>query len=166
MKIIYNKILPFGGFGLINFLGLVFTKVKPERITLATKRHEHIHTEQQREILIIAALASLLLCNIYASWWYLLGCVLLPFALYALFFLLALILPPYHNATFRWNKGLTFRNNCKAFAEFCGQLWMDAYRDNCFEREANAHKQNANYSFERKLCGWLWYVVVKEDAEQ
>ena len=165
MKIIYNKVLPFGPFSLINFLGLVFSKMKPERITDEIKYHEHTHTEQQEEILIASALVSLLLCNIYASWWYLLGVIIMPFAVYAFCFLCALILPPYHNAKFKWDKDLSFAKNCKAFGQFFGQLWIDAYRDNCFEREANAHEKDPHYVLNRSWCAWGKYIVVKNDEE-
>ena len=162
MKIIYNKILPFGPFGLINFLGLVFSKIKPERVTDEIKRHEHTHTEQQEEILIASALVSLMLCNVYASWWYLLGVVLMPFAVYAFGFLCALIFPPYHGVRFGWDKMLSVGKNIKQLIRSFGQLWMDAYRDNCFEREANVHENDPYYIFNRRWCGWAWYIFVKE----
>ena len=41
MRIIYNNIIPFKGFGAMNILGLVFSRKPAEEITLVTKRHNH-----------------------------------------------------------------------------------------------------------------------------
>lgn len=161
MKIIYNKILPFGAFSLINFLGLVFSKIKPENVSLKVKNHENTHTEQQEEILIASALVSLILCNIYASWWYLLGVILMPFAVYAFGFLCAMVFPPYHGVKFGWDKTLSVGDNLALFAYSFGKLWHDAYKDNCFEREANANEDNALYYLERSWCAWAKYIIVK-----
>lgn len=97
MRIIHNKFIPFKGFGAMNILGLVFSRKPAEEVTLVTKRHEQTHTYQQYEILGISAVLSLVLCNIFVSWWYLLGCLVIPFVVYILGFLIELILPPYHN---------------------------------------------------------------------
>ena len=77
MRLIFNKWIPFKGFGAMNILGLVFSRKPAEEITLVTKRHEQTHTFQQYEILGVSALVSLVLCNIFASWWYLLGCLVI-----------------------------------------------------------------------------------------
>ena len=74
MRLIFNKWIPFGA---MNILGLVFSRKPAEEITLVTKRHEQTHTFQQYEILGVSALVSLVLCNIFASWWYLLGCLVI-----------------------------------------------------------------------------------------
>ena len=53
MKIIYNRIIPFGKFRCINLFGLLFVRlrggVRP-RITEKTMRHEGIHTAQGKEL--------------------------------------------------------------------------------------------------------------------
>ena len=156
MKIIYNKWIPFGKFGLINILGLVFSR-KPEReITIAAKRHEQIHTYQQYEILMASAILSLILCNIYASWWYLLGVLIMPLLLYVLGFIVELCMPPYHNVA---------EKNIWALPSWISKVWMDAYNDNCFEREAYLNERDTNYHINRKLFGWIWYILKKEERQ-
>ena len=51
MKVIQNKIIPFGkDFLAINLLGVIFAKGKLSRYT---ENHEFIHTLQQREMLFV-----------------------------------------------------------------------------------------------------------------
>ncbi len=51
MKIIHNKILPFGkSFSAINLFGILFTKVRPDQFLI---NNEKIHTAQMRELLYI-----------------------------------------------------------------------------------------------------------------
>ena len=51
MKIIRNRILPFGkGFVAINLFGIVFAK---EWLSASSRNHEYIHTLQQREMLFV-----------------------------------------------------------------------------------------------------------------
>lgn len=131
MKIITNKFIPFKGFGAMNILGLVFTRKKADEISITTKRHEQIHTMQQYEIMLASALVSLILCNIWASWWYLLVTIALPIALYVLVWLIELTLPPYDSA----------------------------YKDSLFEREAFANELNRDYLVTRPLFAWAKYWV-------
>ena len=49
--IIYNKVLPFGHYKLINIFGLIFTKSK--NISEIDINHEKIHTAQMKELLYI-----------------------------------------------------------------------------------------------------------------
>ena len=50
MKIIKNKLIPFGNFLAINLFGYVFTK---NDLKEWQKRHEEIHSEQMKEMLYI-----------------------------------------------------------------------------------------------------------------
>lgn len=51
MKIIQNRVLPFGrNFLAINLFGIVFAKGK---LNVVTQNHEYIHTIQQREMLFV-----------------------------------------------------------------------------------------------------------------
>lgn len=50
MKIILNKIIPFGSYKAINLFGIMFAKVKPNDKTI---RHESIHTKQMKELLYV-----------------------------------------------------------------------------------------------------------------
>lgn len=161
MRIISNKFIPFGNFGAINLLGLVFTRNKVSDISLRTKRHEGIHTYQQYELVMLSAIISLVLSNIYASWWYALGVVIIPFVIYVLSFLIEMVVPPYHNVqAFLDDKNLPFFSRV---SKWCGNVWMDAYRDNCFEREAFSNDMDVNYLSTRPLCGWLWYIIPKKE---
>lgn len=52
MRIIYNKIIPFGRYTAINLFGVVFAR-KGRTINKVVINHEYIHTLQQRELLWI-----------------------------------------------------------------------------------------------------------------
>ena len=130
MKIIRSKYIPLGKFDAMNILGLFFVKEGVE-LNPTIIRHEAIHTAQQYEIICISALLALLVSNIFASWWYLLIIVLMPIALYALAWLVELILPPY----------------------------TSAYKDSPFEREAYYNQHNPEYLATRPLCAWTGYVL-------
>jgi cytochrome c biogenesis protein ResB len=137
MKIIPNKFIPFKGFGAMNILGLVFTRKNADEITITTKRHEQIHTMQQYEILGASALISLVLCNIWASWWYLLVTIVLPIALYVLVWFIELALPPYNSA----------------------------YKDSPFEREAFANQHDLDYLVTRPLFAWVKYFLKRSERK-
>lgn len=137
MKIITNKFIPFKGFGAMNILGMVFTRYKAEELSEHTKRHEQIHTMQQYEIMLASALISLVLCNIWASWWYLLVTIALPIALYVLVWLIELVLPPY----------------------------TSAYKDSPFEREAFANDEDVNYLVTRPLFAWVKYFLKRDERK-
>jgi cytochrome c biogenesis protein ResB len=133
MLIIRNNFLPFKGFVMLNILGVVFVRGDAE-VTSWRARHEAIHTAQQYEIMTLSALVALVLCQVWASWWYLLIVVVMPFALYLLAWLIALALPPYDRA----------------------------YHDTPFEREAYANEFNSDYLTYRKLFAWVRYLKLKE----
>lgn len=158
MKFIYNKFIPFKGFRLMNILGLVFTRVKEESIRMYEKVHEAIHTEQQEECLIIGAIVSLTLCNINESWWYLIGVILFPFIIYVLCWLLEIVLPPYHNAKKYFAEGSLWEK-IKAIPKWITKICHDAYRDNCFEREAYSNETNSDYLVHRSHFAWLKYIL-------
>lgn len=130
MKIIRNKIVPFGDFDVMNILGLLFVR---EEVVLDDEilNHEAIHTEQQYEILMLSLAVGLMLSNIYATWWWLLLALVMPFALYILAWFIELLLPPYGTA----------------------------YKDSPFEREAYANQHNPNYLDSRPLFAWVRYIL-------
>lgn len=132
MKIIRNKIVPFGDFDVMNILGLLFVR---EEVVLDDEilNHEAIHTVQQYEILTVSALVALVLSNIYASWWYLLIVLAMPIAIYILAWFVELIFPPYDSA----------------------------YKDSPFEREAYANESNPMYLAKRPLFA-IWKYVLKK----
>lgn len=132
MRIIRNKYLPFGKFGCLNILGLLFVREEVE-MTGKAINHEAIHTEQQYEILTASALVALVASNLYASWWYLLIVVVMPIAIYLLAWFIEAILPPYDSA----------------------------YKDSPFEREAYLNQHNPMYLATRPIGATLKYVLKK-----
>lgn len=132
MKIIRNKYMPFGKFGCMNILGFLFVREEVE-LTDKAINHEAIHTVQQYEILTASALAALVVSNIYASWLYLLIAIAMPILLYALAWIVALMLQPYDRA----------------------------YKDSPFEREAYANEHNPQYLATRPLFAWVKYINMK-----
>lgn len=162
MKIVTNKFIPFKGFGAMNILGFIFTRKNAKDITLRTKRHEQIHTYQQYELLMIGAIVSLVLCNIFASWWYLLGVILIPFVFYITSFLIEMAIPPYHNLNFDFRKGEGIVVKVQKIWAVIMKIWMDAYEDNCFEREAYFNDTEVNYLATRSLFAWVGYIIPKD----
>lgn len=49
MKIIYNKLIPFKGFAVINLFGVIFAREECRPLSAMSIRHEAIHTAQMRE---------------------------------------------------------------------------------------------------------------------
>lgn len=164
MKFIENKYIPFGDFGLMNILGLVFTKRPENEIDDESKCHEGTHTCQQYELLTIASIVALILCNIYASWWYLLAIPFIPFAIYIMGFLAELCIPPYHNAK-KYFSGKTLREKINAIPSWFKKIWVDAYMDNCFEREAYMNQNNPIYNSIRPWCSWVFYIIPKKGRQ-
>lgn len=116
----------------MNILGVLFVR-EDAPLTDRVLTHEAIHTAQQYEILTVSALVALALSNIFASWWYLLITIAMPILLYALAWIVALMLPPYDRA----------------------------YKDSPFEREAYANEHNPQYLATRPLFAWVKYINMK-----
>jgi hypothetical protein len=54
MKTIYNKFIPFKGFKIMNFFGILFIRSEyKDRITEIDINHEKIHSAQMKELLYI-----------------------------------------------------------------------------------------------------------------
>jgi hypothetical protein len=153
MIIIHNKFIPFKGYKLMNILGLVFSRVPENRISMTDKRHEQIHTYQQWEIVELASVLSLILCTIFTSLWYLIAIPIIPFVVYIIGWLCEIALPPYHNAKKLWKE--------HKFASWVTKIWHDAYLDNCFEREAYANESNVDYLETRIPFAWIGYILKK-----
>lgn len=128
MIVIRNNIFPLGTFNAMNILGVLFIR---EGVILnkSLLLHEKIHSAQQYEILTLSALVGVALCNIWASWWYMLAVVAMPIVVYVVAWVVALLLPPYDRA----------------------------YRDTPFEREAYANQYNPDYLTTRTPFAWLKY---------
>lgn len=155
MKIIENRFIPFKGFLCLNILGVLFVRKGEGNLSSRVYCHEGIHTYQQYEILCVSAIISLILCNIFQSWWYIVGVALLPFALYVLGFILEMIVPPYHNV----KKTMGLWKKVK-------KIWHDAYRDNCFEREAYLNEWTDNYLAVRPAFAWIKYIIPRNERRR
>jgi hypothetical protein len=166
MKIIHNKFIPFKGFGAMNILGLVFSRIPEKNMADRTKRHEGTHTYQQYELVMIASILSLVMCNIYASWWYLIFIPIIPFAIYALSFLIELVIPPYHNLHFDFRKGEGLIVKCQKVWAVAVKAWMDAYNDNCFEREAYMNDGDPLYNSVRPVAAWVKYIIPRKERKE
>lgn len=53
MKIIYNRLIPFGRYSAINLFGIVFARRSKGELDPVLRNHEYIHTLQQRELLFV-----------------------------------------------------------------------------------------------------------------
>lgn len=131
MKIIRNKYLPFGMFDAMNILGFLFVR-EYTILNDSLIRHEAIHTAQQYEIMTLSSFVALVLCNVWASWWYLLIVVVMPIAIYLLAWVVELALPPYDSA----------------------------YKDSPFEREAYRNQYDPEYLAKRPLFAWVSHTLI------
>lgn len=162
MKIIFNNAIPANGFGAMNILGLVFSRIPEKNISARTKRHEGTHTYQQYELVMVSAMLSLILCNLYASWWYLAFIPIIPFAVYIMSFLIEMAIPPYHNAK-EFFAEKNFWSKIKSIPAWANKVWMDAYNDNCFEREAYMNDGDPLYNSVRPLFNWIKYIIPHKE---
>lgn len=162
MKIIFNNAIPANGFGAMNILGLVFSRIPEKNISARTKRHEGTHTYQQYELVMVSAMLSLILCNLYASWWYLAFIPIIPFAVYIISFLIEMAIPPYHNAK-EFFAEKNFWGKIKSIPAWANKVWMDAYNDNCFEREAYMNDGDPLYNSVRPLFNWIKYIIPHKE---
>lgn len=165
MKIIHNNFIPFKGFGAMNILGLVFSRIPEKSVTARTKRHEGTHTSQQYELVMASAILSLILCNLYASWLYLVFIPIIPFAVYIMSFLIEMAIPPYYNAR-EFFAEKNFWGKIKSIPAWANKVWMDAYNDNCFEREAYMNDGDALYNSIRPIFNWIKYIIPRRERKE
>lgn len=138
MKIIYNKTIPFGKVSYSSYMGmttfnLLWVKYNGKKPKLSDNfiRHEEIHKWQQI-ILFITALIIMLLIIIFMgiSWWWMLATPIIPFIIYVLCWIIEILLPPYDQA----------------------------YKNICFESEAQYNECNPNYLKNRKIFAEFKYI--------
>ena len=89
---------------------------------------------------------------------YLLSIPLFPFVIYFVGWLCEIALPPYHNVKKLWKE--------RKFLSWFGKIWHDAYRDNCFEREAYANEKDENYLETRIPLAWIGYILKGKDRKE
>ena len=129
MMVIKNNIVPLKGYSAMALWPFIFVR-NDAHYNVITERHERIHFEQQKEMLVIGAAIALVLAVCGCGWWSL-------FAL-PLFF--------YWYGIERLIKWAYYRNR------------MTAYKNISFEREAYANQNNVAYLDERKPYAFLKYI--------
>lgn len=137
MKIIYNKIIPFGHFDYITFLLWCFVK-DPAELPPEKENHERIHSRQQIELLAACLLAGIVcIAATGASWWWLILAIPAPLLIYGVSWFIELLMPPYDRA----------------------------YLDTCFETEAYLCQHRGKYSLQpwRHLFAWVKYIPKHYD---
>ena len=128
MILIRTNILP-SGTKLMTIWPFIFTH-KETKVDDKDIRHEEIHGEQQKEMLIIGAAMAVILAVCNCGWWSLLA---LPL--------------------FLWWYGIEW------FIKACyyGNA-TTAYKNISFEREAYAHQHQLDYLFYRNPFAWFRYI--------
>ena len=129
---VFNNIIPVSGFVAMAMWPLLFIRKKAAwRFDEMAERHEEIHGEQQKEMLVIGAAMALILAVCGCGWWSL-------FAL-PLFF--------YWYGVERLIKWAYYRNS------------NTAYKNIGFEREAYSNQSDIVYLYDRKPFAWLDYII-------
>ena len=131
---VYNNIIPFKGFLAMCLWPFIFIrKVVAWMYDEITDRHENIHGEQQKEMLVIGAAIAAILAVCGCGWWSL-------FAI-PLFFWWYLV---------EWFIKLCYYRNMKTADKNVG-----------FEREAYANQNDIVYLYDRKPFAWFDYIITK-----
>lgn len=132
MKKVLNDIIPFEGFVALTVWPYVFVRRSEEgKYDSVAENHEHIHSEQQQEMLGAGALTGGLLIILTGSLWWL------------------LLVPVYF-----WWYLIEY-----ALRSMFGT--GNAYRNISFEREAYANEKDFDYNRNRSPFAWLKYMKRK-----
>lgn len=132
MKKIISKHFPFAGYKAMTVWPFIFIR---DGMAWAydekTDRHEHIHGEQQKELLVAGIITSCILWLVGCGWWSL---IVLPIRFYLWYGIEYLI---------RW---AYYKNR------------DTAYNNISFEREAYAKEDDVVYLDSRKPFAWVKYI--------
>lgn len=130
-KVIFNDIIPFRGFLAMCLWPFIFVRNSAaSRYDTTADSHEHIHAEQQKELLAVGVMLSAVGFLAGFGWWSLL---FIPF--------------------FFWWYGIEWvvrLIQCKDGHK--------AYRNISFEREAYANQHDTCYLQDRKRFAWFNYL--------
>ena len=133
MKIVKCSWFPFAGYKAITIWPFIFIR---EGMAWAyderTDRHEHIHGEQQKELLVAGIVISCILWLVGCGWWSL---IVLPIRFYLWYGIEYLI---------RW---AYYKNR------------DTAYRNIAFEKEAYQNDEDLLYLEKRKHFVWVKYLL-------
>ena len=129
-KVVFNDILPFKGFMAMCVWPVIFVRNQAaSHYNVVANNHEHIHAEQQKEMLAAGVLLAAVMFA-FVGWWSLLS---LP-----LFF---------------WWYGLEWVVRLIQYKD--AHL---AYRNISFEREAYSNEKDLDYLRQRKHFAWTKYL--------
>lgn len=138
MKVIriYNNVIPFKGFMAMLTLSILWIRNEyKDKVTDAVLNHESIHMYQQLELLILGVVVGILSCSFLPiSWWWMIAFCLSPFLVYIICWIIEILLPPYDKA----------------------------YKNICFESEAQYNEYNFNYLKKRVPFSWIKYISNKK----
>ena len=132
-KVIFNDVIPFSGFIAMTVWPFIFVRNKAaSRYSVVANNHEHIHAEQQKEMLIVGIILSIALFPLIGLW--------------------AILSWP----VFFWWYGIEY------LIRLCQYRSTNkAYRNISFEREAYTNETNLTYNTTRKRFAWIKYLRIK-----
>jgi hypothetical protein len=127
-RLVFNDIIPFKGFLSMCLWPFIFVRNSAaSRYSTVVNNHEHIHAEQQKEMLAVGLVLAAVLTLLGCGWWSLLAMPLF-FWWYGIEWLILLVM---------YGDG------------------HKAYRSLLVEREAYDHEKDLDYLAHRKRFAWL-----------
>lgn len=134
---IYNNFIPFKGFVAMLTIFILWIRKEykgNERVLNdGTFNHEAIHMYQQLELALVGAVLGVILSLIF-TWWWILLVIAVPLGIYIICWIIEIILPPYKYA----------------------------YKNICFETEAQYNEWNLDYLKTRKWFAEFKYISNKK----
>lgn len=131
-KVVFNDVIPFSGFMAMTIWPYIFVRNSAaKRYNVVASNHEHIHAEQQKEMLLVGIVLAAIGFIFIGLW--------------------ALLFVP----VFFWWYGLEY------LIRFLFRYWNTnkAYRNICFEREAYAYENDLDYLRRRKHFAWIAFII-------
>lgn len=130
-RIVFNRLIPFNGFVAMTLYPFIFVReAVAKKYSTVANNHEHIHAEQQKELLPVGIALALIA---YLSGLGLWALLFLPVFLWI--YLIEWVI-----------KALWYGNN------------RTAYRNISFEREAYQNEKDLTYLSNRKHFIWFKYI--------
>ena len=127
-KLVFNDIITFRGFLSMCLWPYIFVRNSAaSRYNTVVNNHEHIHAEQQKEMLAVGLVFAAILSLLGCGWW----------SLFAL-------------PLFLWWYGVDWVVRLVQYGD-----GHKAYRNISFEREAYAHEKDLEYLSHRRRFAWL-----------
>lgn len=141
MKVVYNNLVPFKGFNVINLFGIVFARKDRGQLSKIQLNHEAIHTRQQIDCLVLFFLPLYLIGVLYSWWWF----ALWPLGFYVLYFV-------------EWSIYYCFlriKRLCRKDAN------NEAYESLAIEIEAYERENDLDYLNRRYPFSWFKYYGAR-----